>query len=262
MLIDVLILYLNGGEKNTTSNQCVLGISLKYLRMIHAHCSTHLRSDSVFRVLVNDNLMFFLSQRKTNTIPKNIKAQVERERCISQFAIVKMNKSILCVFIMVLCGHLVTPAPSPVFGGTFVEFGVSPIYGFPGFNSYGGYGYPGYGYGGYYGHHRRYRYPHFYPPIAVLAGWTAATQHLRYNSMPKVNYWRKKWSLSWENQWKPHFLRIPVKKGRFIYIIWRYICVKKRYHFNKKKHIENQKLGFISINHSWIHLHLSVVRFE
>lgn len=89
---------------------------------------------------------------------------------------------LIVVTFLVCCIYLVTSAPNPTFGiggigvglgydydydGGLGDFGVSPAY-----RSYG-YGYSGGG-GGYplYGHPygRRYRYPHFYPPIAVLAG--------------------------------------------------------------------------------------------
>lgn len=64
--------------------------------------------------------------------------------------------------------YLTTAAPNPTIAGAVIGFGVSPVVGF---NDYYGYSrYPGYGYGNGYGHRRRYRYPHFYPPIAVLAG--------------------------------------------------------------------------------------------
>lgn len=94
-----------------------------------------------------------------------------------------MNQS--CLFIVTLlvcCAHLSTSAPNPTiglggvgvgfgygvgYGGGIGGFGYSPIVGDYGY--YPRYGYSGYGlYGHPYG--RRYRYPHFYPPIAVLAG--------------------------------------------------------------------------------------------
>lgn len=60
------------------------------------------------------------------------------------------------------------PNPNPTIGGAVIGFGVSPV---AGYNDYYGYsGYPGYGYGIGNGYRRKYRYPHFYPPIAVLAG--------------------------------------------------------------------------------------------
>lgn len=75
---------------------------------------------------------------------------------------------------MLVCGMLLCPsAPNPFFDSSpgesvvGVGSGVSSVG--SGYNrGYNGYGYPGYGYGGRY--NRRYRYPHFYPPIAVLAG--------------------------------------------------------------------------------------------
>lgn len=80
-----------------------------------------------------------------------------------------MNQSCLFVVILLVCyAHLSASAPNPTFGlggiGVGVGFGYSPIV-----DDYGYY--PRYGYSRY-GHPygRRYRYPHFYPPIAVLAG--------------------------------------------------------------------------------------------
>lgn len=83
------------------------------------------------------------------------------------------NKScVLFVAIVLLCIVYSVDA-NPTFGigiggvGFGVGYGISPFAGgFGSYGGYGGYGYPGYGYGGW----RRYRYPHFYPPIAVLAG--------------------------------------------------------------------------------------------
>lgn len=89
-----------------------------------------------------------------------------------------MNQSSLFVFLILTCTiYTVASAPNPTFGGAVVGLGISPV-GFGYSGGYGGYGYggyPGYGYGGYGGgcgggYGRRYRYPHFYPPIAVLAG--------------------------------------------------------------------------------------------
>lgn len=90
-----------------------------------------------------------------------------------------MNQSCFFVVILLMCSvYLTASAPSPTiigvgfggigYGGGFDDFGYSPVAG------YGRGFYPdgyGYGYSLYnrpYG--RRYRYPHFYPPIAVLAG--------------------------------------------------------------------------------------------
>lgn len=87
------------------------------------------------------------------------------------------------MFLILTCTiYTVASAPNPTFGGAVIGVGISPFglgyggyggryggYGYGG--GYGGYGgYPGYGYGGGYGYGYRRRYPHFYPPIAVLAG--------------------------------------------------------------------------------------------
>lgn len=91
-----------------------------------------------------------------------------------------MNQLCLIVVSFLVC-YIYFVASAPTFGGVGIGVGFGGLgYGYGGglggfgpvYPSYG-YGYSGYG-GGYplYGHPygRRYRYPHFYPPIAVLAG--------------------------------------------------------------------------------------------
>lgn len=76
-----------------------------------------------------------------------------------------MNRTILFVVFLIGFGTTIDTVPFGGFG-----FGLSPFYGYGFSPYYGGYGggYYGGGYGPY--HHRRWDYPHFYPPIAVLAG--------------------------------------------------------------------------------------------
>lgn len=79
------------------------------------------------------------------------------------------------IIILMLCStsYVTTGQPFPFLGGGIIGGGIGPFGGFyPGYYS----GYPGYyggGFGGGYGRpygFRGYRYPHFHPPIAVLAG--------------------------------------------------------------------------------------------
>lgn len=80
-----------------------------------------------------------------------------------------MSEIRLVVILLLVCrlSGSIRAGPAPILGGGFFGVGISPAYG--GYGDY--YRYPG-GYGSYnrrpyYG---KYRYPHFYAPIAVLAG--------------------------------------------------------------------------------------------
>lgn len=83
-------------------------------------------------------------------------------------------RSVIILILVCSLSVSIVAQPTPILGGGMFGVGVTPFYG--GYSSYGGgYGsYNGYpsGYGSYnrrpyYG---KYRYPHFYAPIAVLAG--------------------------------------------------------------------------------------------
>lgn len=80
-----------------------------------------------------------------------------------------MDPKRLSVVLVLLCfAYMVSSAPSSRIDDSDVGFGISSG------TFDGGYddlpGYPGYGYDVGNPYRRRYRYPHFYPPIAVLAG--------------------------------------------------------------------------------------------
>lgn len=80
------------------------------------------------------------------------------------------NKSMVIWLMVCSLSVSIIAQPTPFLGGGIFGVGISPFYG--GYGGYGSYsGYPG-GYGSYYRrpYYGRYRYPHFYAPIAVLAG--------------------------------------------------------------------------------------------